>query len=207
MSLQELQARNLTSDEALTAVHDSSNRLYAMSLIHQKLYKTDVPDLINMCQYIGELAHHLADAFAPAKPIKLELDLAPDIELDVTQAIPVGLILNEAITNAFKYAFVERTATTANGIPPPPLLRIALYRTGPKEIELTIKDNGRGYSAPRDKKQRRSLGFSLMEALAEELDGSLTIVNEGGLTILLRFAPHQRSHLFAESGDLNYGIS
>lgn len=188
MSLQELQARNLTSDEALTAVHDSSNRLYAMSLIHQKLYKADGPDLINMRQYIGELVRHLADAFAPAKPIRLETDLTADIELDVTQAIPVGLILNEAITNVFKYAFTGRPADSSGAIPPP-TLRIALYHIGQKEIELMIKDNGRGYAAAQDKNQRRSVGFSLMEALAEELEGNLKVLNEAGLTILLRFAP------------------
>jgi two-component system, sensor histidine kinase PdtaS len=173
MSLQELQARNLTSEEALTAVTDSSNRLYAMSLIHQKLYKEDGPDLTNMRQYIGELARHLADAFAPAKPIKLETDLTADIELDVTQAIPVGLILNEAITNVFKYAFIGRPDRNLSGAMPPPLLRISLYRIRQKEIELMIKDNGRGYAADQDK----------------------NVINEAGLTILLRFAPFKEKTL------------
>ena len=187
MSLQELQARNLNSDEALTAVHDSNNRLYAMSLIHQKLYQQDGPGQINMQQYIGELVRHLTEAFASAHAVKVETDLQSAIELSVTQAIPVGLILNEAITNTFKYAFVGRLV---NDITPPPLLFISLFAIGQDgEIELTVKDNGRGYIPPRDKNTRKSLGFSLMEALAGELDGELQVLNEAGLTIILRFTP------------------
>jgi two-component sensor histidine kinase len=187
MSLQELQARNLTSEEALTAVHDSSNRLYALSLIHQKLYQQEGPAQINMQQYIGDLVRHLTDAFASLQPVKVETDLQPDIELNVTQAIPIGLILNEAITNTFKYAFVGRAA---NGIAPPPLLRISLFGTGSNhELELAIKDNGRGYTPPAEKSVRKSLGLTLVEALAGELEGALQIINDGGLAIILRFTP------------------
>ena len=187
MSLQELQARNLITEEALTAVHDGSNRLYAMSLIHQKLYQQDGAGQIDMHQYIGELVRHLSDAFASANPVKIETDLRTDIELSATQAIPVGLILNEAITNVFKYAFVGRPV---NGIAAAPLLRISLVRTVRNgEIELTIKDNGRGYTGQTKDNTRKSLGLSLMNALAEELDGDLQMVNDAGLTILLRFTP------------------
>ena len=185
MSLQELQVRNLTSAEALTAVTDSSNRLYAMSLLHQKLYQEEGPGQINMRQYIGELVRHLTDALSPVKATKVETDLHSDIELNVTQAIPVGLILNEAITNTFKYAFEGRAA----GLPAAHL-QIDLSRTGNAgEIELLIADNGRGYDTTRDKTSRKSLGFSLMEALAEELDGELSVANENGVVLILRFTP------------------
>ena len=185
MSLQELQVRNLTSAEALTAVTDSSNRLYAMSLIHQKLYQEEGPAQINMRQYVGELVLHLTDAFSPVKAIKVETDLQSDIELNVTQAIPVGLILNEAITNTFKYAFAGRSAELAS-----PLLKIGLFRTSQAgEIELMIADNGRGYDAIQDKIRKKSLGFSLMKALAEELDGELTVANKNGVVLILRFTP------------------
>jgi two-component sensor histidine kinase len=193
MSLQDLQARNLTSEEALKAVTDSSNRLYAMSLIHQKLYQKDGPGQINIRQYISELVRHLAEALtSPGTPVKVKTDLRADFDLDVTQAIPVGLILNEAITNVFKYAFAERPAENDNGGTSTPLLQVSLSGIGPEEIELSIKDNGKGYEAAQDKSQRRSLGFSLMEALAEELDGTLAVVNEGGLAIILRFTPLKR---------------
>ena len=191
MSLQDLQARNLTSTEALTAVKDSSNRLYAMSLIHQKLYRQEGPGQINVGEYVGQLVRHLTEAFAPAIPVKVETNLATDIELDVTQAIPVGLILNEAITNTFKYAFTRSPMENSVGVAPAPQLRICLSRTGNDgEIELLIKDNGHGYTAAQDKSNRRSLGFSLMEALTGELDGELSILNEGGLTIILHFIPY-----------------
>jgi two-component sensor histidine kinase len=195
MSLQQLQARNLTTEEAQKAVTDSGNRLYAMALIHQKLYQADGPDKIDMRQYIGELTRYLAEAFAPTKAVRVETDLAADIELEVTQAIPVGLILNEAITNTFKYAFINRAPGS-----PAPHLQINLFRTwNGEEIELLIADNGRGYDATRDKTSGKSMGFSLMEALAMELDGVLSVTNENGVTLILRFTPSQVPALTASS--------
>ena len=185
MSLQQLQARNLTTEEAQKAVTDSGNRLYAMALIHQKLYQADGPGKINMRQYIGELTRNLAEAFAPSKAVKIEADLAADVELEVTQAIPVGLILNEAITNTFKYAFINRAPGS-----PAPHLQINLSRTrNGEEIKLLIADNGRGYDATREKTSGKSLGFSLMEALTVELDGKLSVAADNGVTLVLLFTP------------------
>src|SRR6266700_4181369 len=101
-----------------------------MSLIHQKLYLQEGPGQINVGEYVGQLVRHLTEAFAPATPVKVETNLATDIELDVTQAIPVGLILNEAITNTFKYAFTRSPMENSVGVTPAPQLRICLSRTG-----------------------------------------------------------------------------
>jgi two-component system, sensor histidine kinase PdtaS len=187
MSLQELQARNLTTEEALTAVTDSSNRLYALSLIHQKLYRPDGSGEIDLGQYIAELLRHLGDAFAPERPVRLDIDLSPGIELDVAQAIPLGLILNEAVTNAFKYAFIGVSAEDSGPAAKSPHIQVNLSWKGSDRIQLIVKDNGRGYYPAPNESKRRSMGFSLMEALAEQLDGEFSVVNAGGLAIIMTF--------------------
>ena len=104
MSLLNSQSAYIDNEPALTAIHDSQHRVHAMSLIHQKLYNTENVSSIDMSSYIRELASYLRDSFNTGQRIRFEFDIAP-LELDVSQAVPVGLILNEAVTNSIKYAF------------------------------------------------------------------------------------------------------
>lgn len=182
MSLQKLQARNLTNEEAFNAIAASNSRLHAMALIHQKLYKPTDLGWINMDLYISELVIHLRDALRTEQAPVVETELA-HIELEVSQAISVGLILNEAVTNAFKYAFKDMSPASAAHTP---RIYIAMQPTGKYEIELVIKDNGKGYVKEENGK-RSSLGFSLIETLAEQLDAKLIMLNDSGLTIRMRF--------------------
>lgn len=90
-------------DEALAAIKDSQHRIYAMSVIHQKLYQTDAKE-IEMDHYIHQLAGHLQESFGSSDRVHFVLDIE-HITLNVTQAIPVALIINEVVTNSLKYAF------------------------------------------------------------------------------------------------------
>jgi two-component sensor histidine kinase len=182
MSLQKLQARTLTSKEALNAITDSNNRLLAMALIHQELYRPDTQGSINMNQYVSNLSHHLTTALCADRQIVVESQLA-NIELEVSQAIPIGLIMNEAITNAFKHAFKGMPLGSEGTVP---RICISLQPAGKDEIQVMIKDNGRGY-VDTDQSKRFSLGFSLMGTLTEQLDGNLVFINDNGLTIRLCF--------------------
>jgi two-component sensor histidine kinase len=89
-------------NEALDAINQSRNRVYAMSLIHQKLYQTDNVAVINTEAYLPELIAHLRDSFDAGQHIFFQLQIA-SVEIDIAQAVPIGLILNEAITNCIKY--------------------------------------------------------------------------------------------------------
>lgn len=184
MSVQNMQAHNLNNTEALNAIMQSNNRLYAMSLIHRKLYQPDTGGSIQMVQFIEELIQNLSEALSTNRQIKMEIDVA-SIELPIYQAIPIGLILNEAITNAYKYAFSD----TNSRLNPDAGQRIdiVLQPINGDELELLIKDNGSGFSPDLTTGKQTSLGFVLMEMLAAQLGGKLTILNEGGLTVHIRF--------------------
>ena len=175
MSLLNSQTAYINNDAALTAIHDSQHRVHAMSLIHQKLYSSENVSSINMSVYIRELVSYLSESFDAGKRIRFELNIEP-LEMDVSQAVPLGLILNEAITNSIKYAFPG----DRNGV-----ISISLIATGADHYLLTISDNGIGIHA--DLKKAGSLGMSLMKGLSEDIDGIFSIENNNGTIIKISF--------------------
>lgn len=177
VSLLELQSENL-GDEALSAIHDSQNRIYAMSLIHQKLYQTDKIASINMQPYLLELSNHLQDIYNPERKIHFDMQVAP-LELDVSQAIPVGLIVNEAVTNSIKYAFKHPVSS--------PEISIVLAQNKKQDLKLIIADNGVGLPPLFDSTDTTGLGFKLMNALAGDIDGSLIVESEEGTVVKVLF--------------------
>jgi two-component sensor histidine kinase len=177
MSLLNSQSAYIENDAALTAIHDSQHRVHAMSLIHQKLYNADNVSSIDMTFYIRELTSYLSDSFGTAQLIHFEFALEP-LELDVSQAVPLGLILNEAITNSIKYAFPNDTTG---------VIAISLSHMDPDHCLLSISDNGIGMPAHITNKKPGSLGMSLMAGLSEDLDGILSIENNDGTVIKISF--------------------
>jgi len=179
ISLLNIQSSNLQNDAALKAIKESQSRMYAMSLIHQKLYMTDERTSINMKNYILELSSYLKDSFELDRRIVLET-LAEDIELDVSEAVPIGLIMNEAITNAIKYAFPEDRSGH---------ISIMLQNLENAFISLIISDNGIGMPVDSDWHNSESTGFSLISMLASQIDAELKIHSQSGLTISVQFQP------------------
>jgi two-component sensor histidine kinase len=181
MSLLNSQSAYIDNEPALTAIHDSQHRVHAMSLIHQKLYNTENVSSIDMSSYIRELATYLGDSFNTSQRIRFEYDI-DSLKMDVSQAIPLGLILNEAITNSVKYAFPGNR----DGI-----INISLSNTTPNHYLLIISDNGIGIPAHFTVKKPGSLGMSLMAGLSEDLDGNFSIENKYGTTIKISFVHDQ----------------
>ncbi|HTB26539.1 MAG TPA: sensor histidine kinase, partial [Puia sp.] len=177
MSLLNSQSAYLENDAALTAIQDSQHRIHAMSLIHQKLYNTENVSSINMSSYIHELVSYLRESFDTGQRIRFDMDIEP-LEMDVSQAVPVGLILNEAITNSLKYAFPDGRDGEIN---------ISLSRTSANHFLLQISDNGIGMPENFINKKPGSLGLSLMTGLSEDLDGNFVIENKNGTTIKISF--------------------
>jgi len=178
MSLLNSQSAYIENDAALTAIHDSQHRVHAMSLIHQKLYNADNVSSIDMSFYIRELTSYLSDSFGTRQRILFEFAIEP-LELDVSQAVPLGLILNEAITNSIKYAFPEGRSGVVS---------ISLFNTTSNNYLLSISDNGIGIPSHLNDKKPGSLGMSLIAGLSEDLDGSFSIENNNGTTIKISFA-------------------
>ncbi len=179
MSLLDSQAAYIENPNALSAIHDSQHRVHAMSLIHQKLYGSDNVSSIDMNIYIRELAIYLKECFPAGRFVHFNYQIEP-IVLDVSQAVPLGLIMNEAITNSLKYAFPDGKSG---------VISITLMSTKENHYELSIADNGIGFSADYTIPKKGSLGMSLMQGLSEELRGNLVIENRKGTRIKLSFTP------------------
>lgn len=177
MSLLNSQSVYIDNEPALTAIHDSQHRVHAMSLIHQKLYNTENVSSIDMSLYVRELTAYLMESFDTRQKIRVEFNIEP-LEMDVSQAVPLGLILNEAITNTIKYAFPGDMRGTTS---------ISLTTLSQNHYLLTIADNGIGIPQASINRKEGSLGMSLMKGLSEDLDGSLEIENNKGTVIRVSF--------------------
>ena len=181
ISLLSTQSNFLDNDVAYKAIRESQHRMQSISLIHQKLYQSENLALVNINAYITDLVTYLHDSFDTGTHITFDINVA-GMELDVTRAVPLGLILNEAITNAIKYAFPNGR----EGV-----IRISLTENGAGTCILKIQDNGIGMPAATNTGKSRSLGMSLMRGLSKQLGGSLTIETREGLAIIIDFVNEQ----------------
>ena len=176
MSLLESQSAYLDND-ALLAVQNSQHRVFAMSLIHQKLYQSDNSTDIDMSVYLPDLLNYLRDSFDTRQRIRFRSDIE-NIRLDISVAVPVGLILNEAITNSIKYAFPQNASGEIN---------IQMIKTGGKMVRLSIADNGIGLPPDWNNMLNNSLGLKLMKGLSEDIHGRFSIVNKEGTKVVIEF--------------------
>jgi two-component system, sensor histidine kinase PdtaS len=177
ISLLNAQSEFLDHPSALHAIKESRERMQAIALIHQKLYQFDNNSMINMASYIEEMTTYLGNGFAKSGRITFQVNV-DDIHLDVSQAVPLGLILNEAITKAVKYAFPNDEKGTIN---------ILLQQSYGQNILLKITDNGKGLPPDFNISNSSSLGIQLMKLFAEQLEGELSFDNINGLEISLNF--------------------
>ena len=174
ISLLNSQTLYLKDNAALNVIKESQHRMNSISLIHQKLYQGDNLSGVNMRDYIFELAIYLQDSFDTRGKIAFLMDIER-LVLDVSQAVPLGLILNEAITNAIKYAFKEDQED--------PKISISFRQQDNQGLLLSISDNGRGLAPDFDISASSSLGMNLMQGLTRQLGGMMELKNEEGLYI------------------------
>ncbi|AXY75395.1 hypothetical protein D3H65_15995 [Paraflavitalea soli] len=174
MNLLEFQSAYL-HDDALAAIKNSQSRIFSMSLIHQQLYQTDEDvKTIDMGVYIPELVSYLKECFGMDGHCVVVMDMDPALVLPVEEAVPLGLIINEGVTNSMKYAFKKGEQGE---------IHISLKATEASAYELLLADNGKGLDADFDVDTAGSLGFQLIKGLSEQLGAQLEIVNEGGVKI------------------------
>jgi len=177
-SLLNLQANSLTDFKAIEALRDSHKRVKAISLIHQKLYGFEDIASIPLEEYIYALFTDLKMVYA-ANHVQLECSTQPDgIRLDMESAVPVGLILNETITNALKYAFTNK---------PSGKLLIDFTEGAEDHYTLTIRDNGNGLPEGFDPERSSSLGFRIIKELTRQLRGKFTYTTDNGTVFSISF--------------------
>lgn len=170
-----------------TLLTNTRNRIKAMVLVHEKLYNSRELDKVNFAEYCHDLVNHLI--FSAERTSDLEVNVRAEIEpvyLNLNIVIPCGLIINELVTNALKYAF---SGEFPGSVPPArPLIRIR-FSCGEdgKTCELRVSDNGRGLPEDIHFDASDSLGMFIVHSLTEQLSGVLSLSRKGGACFTIRF--------------------
>ncbi|HIE30271.1 TPA: response regulator [Candidatus Poribacteria bacterium] len=176
-SMLRLQGRYIKDETYLQIFKDSQNRIRSMALIHEKLCQSENMANIDLDSYIRDLANSLYRTYAIAENVELKIDVE-NVSLSIDSAIPCGLIINELISNALKYAFPNGREGE---------ISINFRRIG-DEVELVVKDNGIGMPQDLDLKHVESLGLQLVTTLVEnQLRGNLELSRTEGTEFRITF--------------------
>jgi PAS domain S-box-containing protein len=175
ISVLNLQSRYIKDEITLAAFRESQNRVRAMALVHEKLYQSADVKNIDFGNYIRFLGKNLFQFFGmTGKGVTLSMDIQ-DIFLAIDTAIPVGLMINELISNSLKYAFPEERSGE---------ISLAIHRQD-HTLTILIKDNGIGIPMGFDWRNAESLGLRLVVTLVEQLDGTIELDRRAGTTFTI----------------------
>ena len=179
-SLLELQSQYIKDETDYDFFKESKNRAYSMALIHERLYQSTDFKRINFEDYIKKLAFDLFNVYAiDPDQIKLIINVE-NVMLDIDTAIPLGLIINELLTNSLKYAFPIEDHRIDN------IININ-FRKNNNELTLTIRDNGIGFPQDLDYENNDSMGLDLVNSLTKQIDGIMEINNVNGTEFKIAF--------------------
>lgn len=171
------------------ALLNSKHRLYALSLVHQKLFQTSMISNIDICCYITELVDYLADEYQSRKKVEFVMDMLP-LTLDIAIATPLAQIVNELVSNALKFAFPGESSGS---------VQIALTTDDRLHYRLTVADNGVGLAEGVEFGSARSLGRSLIMGLAQQIRAKVAVHSEAGLKFIIDFEAAQIQHSYLEA--------
>lgn len=181
-SLLNLQASHTKDEKFLALIRECRNRIISMSMIHEMLYRTKDLSRIQVLDYIKTLTLSINSSFSGSNSdVVFEYDIDEKIYLEAERMIPIGLIVNEAVSNSFKYAFPKGKGT----------IRIA-FNASETHFCLKISDNGIGLPAKIKTEDFESLGIQLINALSDQLSADLKILRENGLGYELLFKIESR---------------
>ncbi|MFY7965298.1 MAG: sensor histidine kinase [Chitinophagaceae bacterium] len=171
--LLELQSDNTQDELAKSTLLEGTNRVRSIALIHQKLYQNENFASIELHEFINDLYKQIASVMTTnTTAIKVNNNVKK-VLIDIDTSIPLGLIINELVTNSFKYAFVNNSQ---------PLLNIHLQAVDDETYQLTYADNGKGLPPDFDITKAKSLGIRLIHKLAKQLSGSIGYERTNELT-------------------------
>jgi two-component sensor histidine kinase len=169
-SLLDLQSMTIADNQASEAVKEGKNRVQSMALIHQNLYSEGNIKGIRTKEYISNLLQSLCDSYNVTNDkVKVKTDI-DDLNLDVDTMIPLGLVLNELVSNTLKYAFKDGVAGELN----------VVLKKQPEHLLLRVSDNGAGYPEGVNIKEGKSFGMKMIRAFAQKLKANLNIYNNNG---------------------------
>ncbi|MFZ0441806.1 MAG: histidine kinase dimerization/phosphoacceptor domain -containing protein [Methanobacterium sp.] len=176
-SLLNLQSRYIKDKDTKNIFKESQNRAKSMAMIHEKLYRSGDLKNLNFTEYIENLSNDLYRTYTIDKSlVNLELDIE-DIKLDVEISVPLGLILNELLTNSLKHAFPEGTGG---------VIKVDMHRYD-GGYKLSVSDNGRGFPQDLDYRNTATLGMLIVNSLTEQIDGELSLDRSKGTKFTVKF--------------------
>ena len=177
-SLLNLQSQSAPDPSVREIFKESRDRIRSMALVHERLYQSADLARIEFAEYLRKLTSHLVHSYGTGDGrIHLEVD-AGNIQLDVNTAVPLGLIVNELVSNAIKHAFPNE----ARG-----KIAVGLERLAGGKFRLVVSDDGVGFPEGLDFRNTESLGLQLVTMLADQLEGDLLLERDAGTKFVLTF--------------------
>ena len=178
-SLLSLQMNQIKDKKLVNILEDSKNRISSIAMVHETLYKAEDLSIIDVKSYCQELTDYLYKSLHPTGSV---IEIKCDVEqlpMDLDAVIACGLIINELVTNALKYAFIGKSTGR---------ISIQLFRCNQTEAMLVVSDDGIGMPCSKSSSSEGSLGIHLVNILAEkQLEGNININQEIGLIYRIRF--------------------
>jgi two-component sensor histidine kinase len=171
-SLLALQIDELDNPDTIKEFIKAESRVHSMSLAHELLYSSDNLSGINFQEYLEKLTEHISSKFTQTAGIEIKLQ-ARNIKLQLDDAIPAGLVLNELVSNIYKHAFPDGGGGK---------IKITILQLPDNQYEMTIADNGIGFPEGFDWKTSKSLGLRLVKGLVlTQMRGSMNLINHRGV--------------------------
>jgi PAS domain S-box-containing protein len=194
-SLLDLQAEKFSDEKVIEAFRESQNRVISMALIHEELYEGEGTDTLNFSEYIKKLADNLFKTYRlSGKNIHLYMDMEEKTFINMDTAVPLGIIVNELVSNSLKHAFSGRDRGE---------IRIKLHRDENGEFinreesksevskstsfVLIVSDNGIGIPEDLNIEDLDSLGLQLVSSLIDQLDGELELKRNNGTEFVMKY--------------------
>ena len=163
------------SDEAKLSFQRSINRIHSMAKVHELLYDTEDFSSISIARYLEELSAIIQTTFDQTQAVEIDIDIE-QINMNINEAIPLGMLMNELLTNSLKYAFGDTGGT----------ITVRIERSG-DGYHVTYCDNGRGMSAQPDLANADSLGFTIIYTLLQQLDAGFELDVDNKFELIFTF--------------------
>ncbi|HQP48354.1 MAG TPA: PAS domain S-box protein [Spirochaetota bacterium] len=177
-SLLSLQSGSVQNQRASAALHDAYNRVQSMALIYDRLYRSGNIDTLDVPLYLTELVDDIAGTYTiDPRQIQVEKDISP-VAIEVKNGLTLGIILNELVTNALKYAFPEQRKGR---------VAVVLRVINNEIAELTVMDDGIGLPGDFDVDNPKGFGLLLVSVLVKQIDGTITVTGNSGAEFRIRF--------------------
>jgi two-component sensor histidine kinase len=176
-SLLRLQSHQINDPRSIALFEECQNRILSMAMIHEKLYKSKDLANINVDNYIRTLAEGLIRSYSTDTPVNLKVECSVE-KIGIDTLMPLGLILNELISNSLKYAFTGRNDGK---------IIIRIYKKGTGRLEMLVSDNGAGLPADFSWENQNTLGVELVKTLTGQINGTIEITKNPGTAFKITF--------------------